>query len=375
MTVQTRANLKTDINSNLASGTDITATELRTEFTDVVDSMIMSEDIDTKAELEAIVGASLQEEPTEGAFANGDKTKLDGIEASADVTDETNVIAALSGATITDLGTPASGDWILLQDASDADNLKKADFTHFTGGSGNSWGDAVDSDILPTGASDTYDLGSSAATFAQGYISDLFIDSILITERADHVNIPAAGAAELWVSNGTQQELMFTDDTGTDRQVLTGSALSDPGADRIVFWDDSANTGAFLTAGNGLDITGTTLTVAVEDLSHNITTDVDNYTLVIGDQNGVVLMSSGSANTLTIPTNASVAFPTGTKIEVWSTGAGTTSIAGDTGVTLQGNGGSASAGSCDIQTQYGGATLTKIATDTWIVGGDIDAVA
>ncbi len=37
---------------------------------------------------------SAQQPPSEGAFANGDKTKLDGIEASADVTDTTNVTAA-----------------------------------------------------------------------------------------------------------------------------------------------------------------------------------------------------------------------------------------------------------------------------------------
>ena len=38
--------------------------------------------------------SGLQAEPTEGAFVDGDKTKLDGIEASADVTDATNVTAA-----------------------------------------------------------------------------------------------------------------------------------------------------------------------------------------------------------------------------------------------------------------------------------------
>lgn len=38
--------------------------------------------------------SSYQVQPSEGAFVNGDKTKLDGIEASADVTDETNVTAA-----------------------------------------------------------------------------------------------------------------------------------------------------------------------------------------------------------------------------------------------------------------------------------------
>ena len=37
---------------------------------------------------------SAQQPPSEGAFANGDKTKLDAIEASADVTDTTNVTSA-----------------------------------------------------------------------------------------------------------------------------------------------------------------------------------------------------------------------------------------------------------------------------------------
>lgn len=39
-------------------------------------------------------GAGLQQKPSEGAFANGDKTKLNGIETSADVTDTANVTAA-----------------------------------------------------------------------------------------------------------------------------------------------------------------------------------------------------------------------------------------------------------------------------------------
>ena len=38
--------------------------------------------------------SDIQQPPSEGAFADGDKTKLDGIEASADVTDTANVTAA-----------------------------------------------------------------------------------------------------------------------------------------------------------------------------------------------------------------------------------------------------------------------------------------
>lgn len=39
----------------------------------------------------------------------------------------------------------------------------------------------------------------------------------------------------------------------------TGAALTDPNADRILFWDDSATSVAFLEAGSGLSISGTTL--------------------------------------------------------------------------------------------------------------------
>ena len=48
---------------------------------------------------------SAQQPPTEGAFEDGDKTKLDGIEAGADVTDAANVTAAgaLMDAEVTNL--------------------------------------------------------------------------------------------------------------------------------------------------------------------------------------------------------------------------------------------------------------------------------
>ena len=42
----------------------------------------------------------------------------------------------------------------------------------------------------------------------------------------------------------------------------TGASLSDPGADRLVFWDDGAGAIAFLTAGSGLTICGTTMTAS-----------------------------------------------------------------------------------------------------------------
>lgn len=47
---------------------------------------------------------------------------------------------------------------------------------------------------------------------------------------------------------------------GTNVTTLLGTDLTDPNADRILFWDDSAGGFAYLTAGTGLSISGTTIT-------------------------------------------------------------------------------------------------------------------
>jgi len=54
----------------------------------------------------------------------------------------------------------------------------------------------------------------------------------------------------------------------------TGAALVDPGADRIMFWDDSAGAVTWLTAGNGTTITTTTLS-AGGTLSADVTFSAD----------------------------------------------------------------------------------------------------
>ena len=54
-------------------------------------------------------------------------------------------------------------------------------------------------------------------------------------------------------------------DEVTDAEALllqSLNALGDPGADRILFWDETANAYAFLTAGTGLTITGTTISAS-----------------------------------------------------------------------------------------------------------------
>lgn len=100
----------------------------------------------------------------------------------------------------------------------------------------------------------------------------------------------------------------------------------------------------------------------------NINTQTNDYTLVIGDASKIVEMNKGTANTLTIPTHASVAFPVGTIIDIVQAGVGQTSIAGAVGVTID-----AAGGKSKLTTQWSGASIYQRAADEWVLLGDIAA--
>jgi len=95
-----------------------------------------------------------------------------------------------------------------------------------------------------------------------------------------------------------------------------------------------------------------------------ISSQTASYTLVIGDAGDVVEVSNGSANTVTVPPNSSVAFPVGTQIVVVQQGAGATTIAAGAGVTLRSKDSNLS-----IDGQYASVALVKRATDEWYVIG------
>ena len=91
------------------------------------------------------------------------------------------------------------------------------------------------------------------------------------------------------------------------------------------------------------------------------------YTAVLTDDGKLITCDNASAITFTIPTNASVAFGIGTQLNIMQLGAGQVTISG-AGVTLR------SAGSkLKTNGQYAVATCVKIATDTWVVVGNVAA--
>lgn len=87
------------------------------------------------------------------------------------------------------------------------------------------------------------------------------------------------------------------------------------------------------------------------------------YTLVLADQSKLVTVTGG---TLTIPSNASVAFPVGTVILIYNNAATSRTI-DITSDTLR-LAGSATTGSRTLA-QYGIATITKVASTTWAISG------
>lgn len=95
------------------------------------------------------------------------------------------------------------------------------------------------------------------------------------------------------------------------------------------------------------------------------------YTVVLGDAYKLVTMSNAAANDFQIPTNASVAFPIGTVINVIQIGAGQTTIKAVTAGTTTISSTGASAVAPKLRAQYSAASCIKVATDTWYVVGDI----
>ncbi len=104
---------------------------------------------------------------------------------------------------------------------------------------------------------------------------------------------------------------------------------------------------------------------AVSAASQPFQTKVASYTAALGDEGVMTLMNlTGTANNFTIPTNASVAFQVGTVLHVGQQGTGATTIV-TTGLTI------INASTAVLRAQGSIASAIKIATDTWILFGDL----
>jgi hypothetical protein len=116
----------------------------------------------------------------------------------------------------------------------------------------------------------------------------------------------------------------------------------------------------------GGTISGATTITALLTNYNVYNAQTSSYTLVLSDASKIIDMNVGSANTVTVPNNSSVAFPIGTEITVMQYGAGNTTIVAASGVTFR-----SKDFSTRIGDQYTGATLIKRDTNEWYLIGNI----
>ena len=165
----------------------------------------------------------------------------------------------------------------------------------------------------------------------------------------------------------------ITDETGTGALVfgtsptiatptLTLSSTSSSTSGRIAF--DATNDK--LLVGDGSQV----VEYAPSTLLLNAQTGT-TYTFVLSDKDKLVTASNGSAQTYSIPTNASVAYPVGSRINIIAIGAGQVTINAVTPATTTIASTGATATAPKLRAQYSSATLIKVATDTWYVIGDL----
>jgi hypothetical protein len=91
------------------------------------------------------------------------------------------------------------------------------------------------------------------------------------------------------------------------------------------------------------------------------------YTLVLSDAGKTIFSSGSSADTWTIPLNASVAFPLWTIIAFINIGSANVTISGPSGVTLN-LAGTGATGNRTLA-QWGVATMIQVAANQWVISG------
>jgi Domain of unknown function (DUF4082) len=91
------------------------------------------------------------------------------------------------------------------------------------------------------------------------------------------------------------------------------------------------------------------------------------YTPFTSDENLMITLSNAVAITVTLPSNATAGIPVGAEIDFLWLGVGQPTFVAGSGATVNGTPG------LKLRAQYSAATAKKIATDAWVVLGDLSA--
>ena len=146
-------------------------------------------------------------------------------------------------------------------------------------------------------------------------------------------------------------------DADSDTKIQVEEASDE---DKIRF--DVAGSEFVVMDGSTVDVTGN----VIDNIALSAQTGT-TYTFVLADRGKLVTTSNGSAQSITVPPNSSVAYAVGTQVQVVGLGAGEVTMVAGSGVTLRSTPG------LKLRAQYSSVTCIKIATDEWLLIGDLEA--
>jgi hypothetical protein len=135
-------------------------------------------------------------------------------------------------------------------------------------------------------------------------------------------------------------------------------------------WETPDNTDLVKDGALAIRTLGEAIDTSFKGVAINAQTGT-TYTVVLADGlNKIITMDNAASNDFKIPTDASVAFPTGTVLNVFVKGAGTTTISAVTSGTTTISSAGAVATAPTVATKKS-ASCIKIAANSWIVVGNI----
>ena len=201
--------------------------------------------------------------------------------------------------------------------------------------------------------------------------------AFVMTELGDYATLASptltgTPAAPTAAADTNTTQIATTAYVQTELGALSSDSISDADDDTKIQVEESsdedkirmdiAGTEKVVIDGDGIEVTGTVV-YNIELNAQSGTT----YTFVLADRGKLVTTSNGSAQTITVPPNSSVAFSTGDSIQVVGLGSGEVTMAAGSGVTLRYTPG------LKLRAQYSSVTCIKIGTDEWLLVGDLEA--
>jgi hypothetical protein len=233
-------------------------------------------------------------------------------------------------------------------------------------------------------------VGANFGTSTGGnYIKSQFANQIHFDSATGDMNFKVAGSGTagnaisyttaMRITSGGNALINTTTDLGAGYKLQVNGSISMAYANFFNFKGSSGAGDVIIdNSGSSLRVTGlakfdSTVTFTTTTFFQGLLTNYNvyntqtaSYTLVLSDASKIVEMNVSTANTVTVPTNASVAFPIGTEITIMQYGGGVTTIDNASGVTIN-----SKSNARIIANRYTGATLIKRGTDEWYLIGNI----